>query len=102
VQTGHAFKTRLKEHTRAIWFNKDNSRFANRILNIMHSYGTIEETMEILKASKKSWYLDTLEKYFIFQYNQNRDQLNEMHTSTYNPIFNTLYQYYHSPTTTST
>jgi hypothetical protein len=55
--------------TRATQFNKGNSKFANHILNTMLSYGTIGKTMEILKTAKRSLYMDTLEKYFVFQYN---------------------------------
>jgi hypothetical protein len=66
-QTGHTFKTRFQEHPTAIQFNKDNSKFANHILNIMHSYGTTKETMEILKTTKRSQYLDTAEKYILIQ-----------------------------------
>jgi hypothetical protein len=53
AQTGHTFKTRFKEHTRAIWFNQDNSKFTLHILSTTNSYGTTEETMEIIRTAKK-------------------------------------------------
>jgi hypothetical protein len=52
----------------------------------------MEETMEILKITKKSQHLDTLEKYCMHHHNHNNNMLNDAHTSTYNPISNTLYQ----------
>jgi hypothetical protein len=47
-QTGRNFKTRFKEHIRDIRFNKDNSKFAQHILNTQHTYGPINKTMDIL------------------------------------------------------
>jgi hypothetical protein len=34
------------------------------------AYGPTKETMEVLKTTKKSWHLDTLEKYYIYIYTQ--------------------------------
>jgi hypothetical protein len=47
-QTGRNFRTRYKEHTQAIRTNKPNSKYAQQILDTQHSYGTIEDTMDIL------------------------------------------------------
>jgi hypothetical protein len=64
------FKTRYKEHMTAMQYNQDNSKFAQHILNTTHYFGTLEETMEILRTAEKGRYLDTLDNYHIFKYNK--------------------------------
>jgi hypothetical protein len=52
--------------------------------------------MEVLKTTKKSWHLDTLEKYYIYIYTQPKWSSTKWGVhGTNNPIFNTTYQYYH-------
>jgi hypothetical protein len=42
--------------------NYSNSGYSNHILNTGHTYGTIEDTMEIITTGRKGKYLNTLEK----------------------------------------
>lgn len=52
-QTGRNFRIRFKEPIREIRNNQDNSKYAQHIINITHSCGTIEETMGVVKPAKK-------------------------------------------------
>jgi hypothetical protein len=65
-QTGQIFKTRYKEHIRAIRTNNGNSGYSNHTLNTGHAYGSITNTMKILKTEKRGKQLNTLEKYHIY------------------------------------
>lgn len=53
---------RYKEHIRAIRNNTESSGCAQHNLSTVHSYGTIDDTMEIVKIARRGKYLDTLEK----------------------------------------
>jgi hypothetical protein len=77
-QTGRNFRTRFKEHIRDIRFNKDNSKFAQHILNTQHKYGPINKTMDILHIEKKSQKLNTLERFEIYKLTKEKTQT--MHT----------------------
>jgi hypothetical protein len=91
-QTGRYFLTRYKKHIRAIKYNKDSSEYAQHILNTGHSYGKIEDIMEIIKVENKGKHLDTLEKYHIFcSYKQNI-HLNNNNIDVYNPIFKAIHK----------
>jgi hypothetical protein len=49
-QTGRTFSTRYKEHIHDIRSNNSNTGYANHMLNTGHTYGTITDTMEIMKT----------------------------------------------------
>jgi hypothetical protein len=97
-QMGHTFRTRYKEHVRAICYS---IKVTSHILNTAHSYGPTEQTMEILQTVKKSHNLDTVERYYIHQHNHDNNMLNKAYTSMHNPIFYMLHKYYHPPPTNS-
>jgi hypothetical protein len=52
-QTGRTFQIRYKEHTQAIRNNNGNSGYSYNILNIGHAYGSITNTMKVIKNRKK-------------------------------------------------
>jgi hypothetical protein len=52
-QTGRSFRIRYKEHINAIHNKKPTSRYAQHILETGHTYGTIEDTLNILHRNKK-------------------------------------------------
>jgi hypothetical protein len=54
-----------------------------------HSYGPIEDTMEIIRVTNKGRIMDTIEKYHIYIANHNGFKLNGTHTHNINPIFET-------------
>jgi hypothetical protein len=92
-QTGRSFNTRYKEHIRAIRYNKETSGYAKHILNSGHSYGSIEDTLDIIKIETKGKHLDTLEKFHIFCLVKQNKHLNDSNIETHNPIFNVIYKH---------
>jgi hypothetical protein len=52
-QTGRTIKTRYKEHMQAIRKNNSNSGYSKHILNMGHTYGSITNTMKVLKTERK-------------------------------------------------
>jgi hypothetical protein len=66
-QTGRTFNTRYKEHIHNIRSNNSNSGYSNHILNTGHTYGMITDTMDIITAGRKGKYLNTLERYHIYE-----------------------------------
>jgi hypothetical protein len=93
-QTGRPFKTRFKEHIRAIKYNSDASTYAQHILNNGHTYGNIHDTMDILKIIQKGRHMNILEKFHIYCAYREGIHMNEALPDTHNPIFNTLYEHY--------
>jgi hypothetical protein len=63
-------------------------------LNTGHSYGKIEDIMEIIKVENKGKHSDTLEKYYILCSYKQRQHLNDNNIVAYNPIFNTIEKQY--------
>jgi hypothetical protein len=74
------FKDRYREHIQAIRTNKLTSRYAQHIFDTGHTYGTIEETMEIMQVKRKGHLLNTLES-------EKKIQMNDTFADVYNPIF---------------
>jgi hypothetical protein len=64
-QTGRNFSTRYKEHTQAIRTNKPNFKYAQHILDTQHTYGRIENTMDVLHIERKGPVMNTWECYHI-------------------------------------
>jgi hypothetical protein len=93
-QTGRTSKARFKEHIQDIRTNKSNTKFAQHILNIEHTYNTIDQTMKILNIKKKGHKLNTLERFEIYNLTTKAVQLNDTHTVTHNPIFDVLIKTY--------
>jgi hypothetical protein len=89
-RTGRTFHTRYKEYTQAIRNNSGNSGYSNHILNTGHTYGTITDTMDIIKTEKKGKYLNTLEKYHTYKISKNKLHMNDTYIDMCNPIFETL------------
>jgi hypothetical protein len=92
-QTGRTLNIRYKEHIH-IRNNSSNSGYSNHILNVGHTYGTVTDTTDMVKIGKKRKYLNTLEKYCIYRMSKDYLHMNDTHIDTYNPIFETLYEFY--------
>jgi hypothetical protein len=93
-QTGRTLTTRYKEHIQAIRSNNSNSGCSNHILNTGHTYGTITDTMDIIKTGRKGKHLNTLEKYYFCRISKDSLHKNDTQIDTYNPIFETLHELY--------
>jgi hypothetical protein len=89
-QTGRTFHDRYKEHIRAIRNNNGDSGYCNHILNTGHAYGTINDTMNIIKTAKKGRDLNTLDRYHIYKLSREKLHMNDTYIDTYNPIFELL------------
>jgi hypothetical protein len=93
-QTGRTFDTRCKEHIHDIRSNNSNSGYSSHILNTGHTYGTITDTMEIITTGRKGKYLNTLERYHIYEISRDNLHMNDTHIVTHNPIFEALHEIY--------
>jgi hypothetical protein len=93
-QTGRTFNARYKEHIHDIRTNNSNTGYANHILNIGHTYGTITDTMEIMKTERKGRYLNTLERYYIYEISKDNLHMNDRNIDIHNPIFKALHRIY--------
>jgi hypothetical protein len=83
-----------KEHIRSIRNNKDTTGYTHHILNTGHSYGPIDDTMEIVTILKKGKHSNTMEKYHIFCVKKCDRHLNNIHINNQNPIFNSICSHY--------
>jgi len=53
-QSGRSINIRHKEHIRDIRTNNPQSAYAMHVLQNRHEYGTIENTLQLLKTCRKS------------------------------------------------
>jgi hypothetical protein len=93
-QTGRTLNIRYKEHIQAIRNNTSNSGYSNQILNTGRAYGTITDTMAIIKTGRKGKHLNTLEKYHIYRISKDNLHMNDTYIDTYNTIFETSDELY--------
>jgi hypothetical protein len=89
-QTGPSFAVRFKEHKYAFRTNSHTSNYAKHILEQSHSFGPIEDTMQVLKHQHKGSHLNTVEKFYIYAEFTNNCHLNDEHTIAPNRIFYAL------------
>jgi hypothetical protein len=63
-----------------IFKNKNNySKFAQDLLDNGHSFGKIEDIIQILYYNNKGSYMDTIEKFYIYRETANNKQINDRH-----------------------
>jgi hypothetical protein len=86
-QTRRKFRTRYKEHVRDIRSNKEETGYSHHILSTGHAYGTLEDTLKIVKIQRKSLHLNILERFYIYKENKIGSLLNDTYTDQYNPLF---------------
>jgi hypothetical protein len=91
-QTGRTFDIRYKEHIHAIRKNNGNSGYSNHILDTGHTYGTMTDTMDIIKTGRQGRHLNTLEKYHSHRISKNILHMNDTYVDTHTPIFEILYE----------
>jgi hypothetical protein len=89
-QTGRMFNTRYKEHIHAVKSNNANSGYSNHILSTGYIYGTITDTVDVIRMGRKGRHLNTSERYHIYKISRNNVHMNETH----NPIFQTVHELY--------
>jgi hypothetical protein len=89
-QTGRRFSTRYKEHKTAFRNNNHNYRFAKHLNDSAHSFGLMNEIMQIIHSHKKGPHLNTIERFHIHIESIAYNHLNDDHTIFPNPIFDIL------------
>jgi hypothetical protein len=93
-QTGRTFKIRYKEHFQAIRDNNSNSEYSSHILNTGRTYGTITDTMDVIRKGRKGKLLNTLEKYHIYKISNTNVHLNNTHNEMHNPTVQVIHEIY--------
>jgi hypothetical protein len=78
------------KNIQAIRSNNSSSGYSNHILNTGHAYGTITDTMDIVRTAKKGKHLNTLERYHMYRLSREKLHMNDTYIDTHNPIFETL------------
>jgi hypothetical protein len=91
-QTGRTFNLRYKEHILAIRSNCSRSGNLNHILNTGHSYGTITDTMDVIRTGRKSRHLNTSERHRIYKVSRNNLHMNDTYIKGHNLIFQTVHE----------
>jgi hypothetical protein len=59
-----------------------NSGYSNHILSTGHAYRTITDTMEIVTTGRKGKYLNTLERYHIYEISKENLHMKDTHIDT--------------------
>jgi hypothetical protein len=78
------FRVRYNEYIHAVKTNKQNSKYAQHILNTGHTYSTINETLEILHTEKKGQLLNTLERYHVYDLSIHKKQMDDTFANKHN------------------
>ena len=96
-QTGREFKTRFKEHIRALRSPETDSTFAEHLIESNHTYTGIKENMSIIKKCKKGKRLNRLEELEIYrEYKENEALLlNEKVGMRQNPLYERTFKIGH-------
>jgi len=94
-QTGRPVRVRYREHYNDFKYANNRSTFAHHVINEGHSFGPMDEIMNVIHFERKGRMLDTLEKFYIYRETKNGNQINDRLTVQSNPIFETIVK--HSP-----
>jgi len=86
-QASRNLKQRYREHIRYIRKNNPQSAYAQHILQNRHEYGSIIDTMTLLKPIHKMSTLTPYEQLFIQTFDYNGNIITEQGTGEQNPLF---------------
>jgi len=89
-QTEIQFYTRYKEHKGAFYHNGRTSNFAQHLHDNAHSFGPIDNILQVLHHQKKGTHLNTIERFHIHIEHAAGNHLNDDHTIFPNRILDTL------------
>jgi hypothetical protein len=87
---------RFQGHTHYIKNNDPHSAYALHILNFRHEYGNINDTMTLLKSIVRLSLLLLYEQMYIQLFHHNSHFIPEQHPNEQNPMFQLLYNKYHT------
>jgi hypothetical protein len=86
-QSGRPITTRHKEHIPYIKANNTISAYAAHILNIIHEYGTADNTLKLLQPCREGPKMNIWEGLYIQKYRQLDRRITEQQMSEPNPLF---------------
>jgi hypothetical protein len=89
-QIARSFQKRFQEHLRDYKYNLGNSKFSQHLIQNSHSFGPINELMDVLHLANKGAMMNTLEKYHIYKLTKLGVQINDKSTAMHNILFETL------------
>jgi 2-phosphoglycerate kinase len=96
-QTSRNLKTRFQEHIRYIKTNNPQSAYAQHILHNRHEYGTMAETMTLIKPIQNESMLLSFEQFHIQSLHQKGKLIPEQYPNDPNPLFQLAFS--HPPPT---
>jgi len=99
---GRQFYTRYKEHMSAFYLNSRTSNFAQHLQDNGHSFGPIDNIMQVVHPHKKGTHLNTIERFHTHIEHTAGNHLNDEHTIFPNRIFDTLIKPSYPPSHTLT
>jgi hypothetical protein len=86
-QTSKNLNQRYREHICYIRNNDPQSAYTQHILQNLHEYGSITDTMSLLKPIHKTSMLIPYEQLFIQTFHHNENLITEHSTGEQNPLF---------------
>ena len=90
-QTSRTLRLRFQEHTSYIKNNDPRSSYALHILNCTHEYGSINDTMTLLKQVNKPSLLLPYEQMYIQSLHHSNDLITEHYPNEHNHMFELLH-----------
>jgi hypothetical protein len=90
-QTGRNITTRFREHIRNIRSKKNESAFAQHILNQSHQYGPMEQIMNLVEHARKGNVMNIKEDYYIYKFKQLNELIEEQKITKDNDNQNNLF-----------
>jgi hypothetical protein len=86
-QSGRAIDIRFKEHIRYIRTNNPTSAYASHILQNIHEYGTVKDTLRLLQSCRKGKQMNCWETLYIQMHQQHKLLVPEQPVLEANPLF---------------
>ena len=81
---------RYREHYNDFKYSNNRSTFVQRVINEGHSFGPMNEIMNVIHFERKGKMLDALEKFYIYRETENGNHINDRFTVQSNLIFETI------------
>ena len=89
-QTGIPFHARFREHQHDYKYMCRKSKFAQHLLEDGHTFGPLENIMDVVQYARKGKMMDALERFHIYELTQRGTQINDKLTVQNNPIFDVI------------
>ena len=86
-QSGRSINVRHKEYTRHIKTNNPLSAYALHILQSGREYGTITDTLQLLKTCQKGIRMNSWEDLYMQVFHQHKMLITEKQISKLNPLY---------------